>query len=75
MKIRSILDAGLAITYLSFSLLVLWLSLGWRVRKARKAFERQLIRQGMSKKDARRLSAQFLQLKNKLMSALKSSVF
>jgi DNA polymerase III delta prime subunit len=51
------------------------LTLNWNVRKARKAFEKQLISQGMSKKDARRLSAQYSLLKNDIMSALRVSAF
>jgi len=61
--------------HLLLSLFALWLTLGWKVREARKAFEKQLIRQGMSKKDARRLSAQYSKLKNEMMSTLKGSIF
>jgi hypothetical protein len=53
----------------------MWLTFGWRVRKTRKAFEKQLIRQGMSKKDAERLSAQYSKLKDEMMSTLKGSIF
>jgi hypothetical protein len=75
MKISSIISAGLSLTYLLFSLFVLWLTLGWRVRKTRKAFEKQLIRQGMAKSDAKRLSAQFSKLKDDMMNAVKGSMF
>ncbi|RLI20003.1 hypothetical protein DRO45_04455 [Candidatus Bathyarchaeota archaeon] len=74
MKIRSVLSALLSLIRLILSLLALWLTLGWKVRKARKAFEKQLIRQGMSKKDAKRLSANISKLKNELMNSLKRSV-
>jgi len=53
------------------SLFVMWLTLGWKVRKARKAFEKELIKQGMSKEDAKRLSIQYTILKDNLMSGLK----
>jgi DNA polymerase III delta prime subunit len=75
MKISSVVSAGLSSIRLILSLLALWLTLGWNVRKARKAFEKQLIRQGMSKKDAKRLSAKYSELKDDLMSTLKGSVF
>jgi len=74
MKIRSVLNALLSLIRLILSLLALWLTLGWKVRRARKAFEKQLIRQGMSKKDAKRLSANISKLKNELMNSLKRSV-
>jgi len=73
MKISSIISAGLSLINLLLSLFVLWLTLGWRVRKARKAFEKQLILQGMAKKDAKKLSAQYSKLKDDVMNALKRS--
>ena len=75
MKIRSIIIAGLSLIQLLTSLFVMWLTLGWKVRKARKAFEKQLIRQGMAKRDAKRLSAQYSKLKDDMMNTLKSSIF
>lgn len=74
MRIRNVISIMLSISYMLFNLLILWATLGWNVRKARKAFEKQLIRQGMAKKDARRLSAQYSKLKNDLMNTLKRSV-
>lgn len=56
------------------SLFALWLTLGWKARKARKAFEKQLIRQGMAKKNAKRLSGQYSKLKNEIMNVLKRSL-
>jgi hypothetical protein len=73
MKISSIISAGLSLINLLLNLFVLWLTLGWRVRKARKAFEKQLILQGMAKKDAKKLSAQYSKLKDDVMNALKRS--
>jgi len=75
MKIRSIIFASFSLIRLLLSLFTLWLTLGWRVRKARKAFEEQLIHQGMAKEDAKKLSAQFSRLKDDMMSALKGSIF
>jgi hypothetical protein len=48
----------------------MYLTLGSRVRKARRAFEKQLISQGMSKEDARRLSECFNELKNSVTGLL-----
>ncbi|MGB9676552.1 MAG: hypothetical protein ACPL0C_05130 [Candidatus Bathyarchaeales archaeon] len=74
MKIRSIISIMLSASYIIFSILILWATLGWNVRRARKAFEKQLIRQGMAKKDARRISAQYSKLKNDVMNTLKRSM-
>ena len=56
------------------SLFAAWLTLGWKVRKTRKAFEKELIKQGMSKGDARRISAQYTLLKNNIVRGLKSYI-
>ena len=74
MKIRSIISIILSILYILFNILILWATLGWNVRKARKAFEKQLIRNGMAKKDAQRISAQYSKLKNDVMNTLKRSM-
>lgn len=74
MKISSIISSGLSLINLSLNLFFLWLTLGWRVRKARRAFEKQLIRQGMTKKDARKLGTQYSRLKDDMVNALKRSV-
>jgi hypothetical protein len=56
------------------SLLGLWLTLGWRVRRTRKAFEKELIKQGMTKENAERLSAQFSKLKDQITSSLRKGI-
>jgi len=59
---------------LSLNLFYMYLTLGSRVRKARKAFEEQLVLAGMSKDDARRLSTCFEDLKNNMTSMLKQRI-
>jgi len=51
-----------------------YLTLGYQVRKARNAFESQLLLQGMSKHDAERLSACYQELKENILAALKKSL-
>jgi len=58
----------------SLSLLCTYLTLGRRVRKARRAFERQLMIAGMSKEDAERLSACFEELKNNVTGTLRQGM-
>jgi len=69
--VLSILSVSPYIVRLILYLLTAWLTLGWKVRKTRKAFEKELVKQGMSKEDAKRLSAQYKILKNNLSSGLK----
>jgi hypothetical protein len=64
---------GLSLATVLCSIFALWITLGWKVRKTRKAFEKQLVRQGMTKKDARRLSAHYKKMKDEIMSTLKGS--
>jgi hypothetical protein len=59
---------------MSLSLLWMYLTLGRRVSKTRKAFEKQLIQQGMSKEDAKRLSACFEDLKDNITGMLKQGI-
>jgi hypothetical protein len=59
---------------MSLHLFWTYLTLGQRVRKTRRAFERQLIMQGMSKDDAKRLSACFEELKNNITNMLKQGM-
>jgi hypothetical protein len=59
---------------MALSLLWMYLTLGRRVRKTRKAFEKQLIQQGVSKEDAKRLSACFEDLKNSFTDMLKQGI-
>jgi hypothetical protein len=44
------------------------------VNRTRKAFEKQLVKQGMSREDAERLSACFEELKNNIKDILKQGV-
>lgn len=72
--ILSIFGSGIALVKLLASLLLVWLTLGWKVRKARKAFEKELIKQGMAKHDAKRISAQYAALKDNVENAFKRSL-
>jgi hypothetical protein len=59
---------------LSLNLLWVYLTLGRRVNKTRRAFEKQLMQQGMSKEDAQRLSACFEDLKNNMTEMIKQGL-
>jgi len=59
---------------MSLGLFWTYITLGRRVRKTRRAFEKQLMMGGMSKDDAKRLSACFENLKNSITSVLKQGV-
>jgi hypothetical protein len=59
---------------MSLSLVWVYLTLGSRVHKTRKAFEKQLTAQGMSKEDAERLSACYEDLKNNITGMIKQNI-
>jgi hypothetical protein len=69
-KIQDLLSIASSIIRIAGSLLILWATFGWKVRKTRKAFEKELIKQGMSKENARELSAHYKVLKDQLISTL-----
>lgn len=56
------------------NLLWVYVTLGRRVRKTRRAFEKQLMQQGMSKQDAQRLSACYEDLKNNITGIVKQGI-
>lgn len=59
---------------MSFDFLYMYLTLEGRVRKTRRAFEKQLMLAGMSKNDAERLSSCFEELKAGITDSLKSGI-
>jgi CHASE1-domain containing sensor protein len=73
-KARAIVSAAFSVVSLLSSLLLLWLSLHWNVRKARRAFEKELIKEGMAREEARRLSGFYKVLKDQIVSTATSSL-
>jgi len=67
--------SGPRIVRLMLSLGWMYVTLGWRVRRARRAFEKELVRMGMSKEDAKCLSAAFEELKNNVLGVMKGGAF
>jgi hypothetical protein len=55
------------------SLAVIYLTLGWKVRRARKALEKELIKMGMPKDAAKRIGAKYAALKDDTINAMKRS--
>jgi hypothetical protein len=74
MKISTILSAGLHLSTLILNLIVIWLTLGWKVRKARKAFEKELVKGGMPEEAAKKLGKKYSSVKDQVMKQLWSSV-
>lgn len=72
--VKALFTAGPHLAIMGTSLFWMYLTLGWRVRKARRAFEQQLVSQGMSKEDAKRLSACYNELKNSITNMLRRGV-
>ena len=52
----------------------IWLTLGWKVRKARNAFEKELVKSGMPKEAAEKLAKKYSSVKDKIMKQLWGSV-
>jgi hypothetical protein len=71
----ALFKSGPNLMRLTLSLGWMYMTLGLHVRNARRAFEKELTRTGMSKEDAKRLSATFEELKNTIMDTLKGRVF
>ena len=71
---KSVIKSTPNISIVVLNVLWLYLTLGIRVRRTRRAFEKQLIGQGMSKADAKRLSACFQDLKDNIEIAVKQGI-
>jgi hypothetical protein len=72
--VTSVIKSSPYLARMSLSLFWMYLTLGRRVNKTRKAFEEQLTRQGMSKQDAKRLSACFEELKDSITGMFKQRI-
>ncbi len=64
--VKTIMKSSPYVARMSLSLFWTYLTLSSRVHKTRKAFEKQLVLQGMSKEDAKHLSACYEELKNSI---------
>ena len=74
MRVRSAISIAFSIAHLLGTLIALFVALWWGVRRARGAFEKELVRQGMRKEDARRVSAHYSRLKNDIMGTVRNSI-
>ena len=71
--IFSVVISAVSTVRLLGSLAVIYVTLGWKVRNARKALEKELVKMGMSKEDAKRIGAQYAALKDDTINAMKRS--
>jgi hypothetical protein len=55
------------------SMAAIYLTLGWKVRRARKALEKELIKMGMPKEAAKRIGAKYAALKDDTINVMKRS--
>ena len=70
--VNVIIGAASTVRLLS-SMAVIFLTLGWKVRKAREALEKELIKMGMPKEAAKRIGAKYAALKDDTINAMKRS--
>ena len=70
MRLLTILGILPRMAYLGTQLLWFWMTLDWKVRKTRRAFERELVKHGISKEDARQLSKHIKTAKDDIVNSL-----
>lgn len=63
-KALAILSIVHSVLKILVNLIAAWLTLGWNANRARKSFEAQLIKKGMSKQDAQNLGQFYSDLKD-----------
>jgi hypothetical protein len=71
LKIQTAIGVIPRIAQLLSQLFLIWATLNYRVRKTRRAFERELVNQGIKAEDAKRLSKQIKILKDQMMSSIR----
>ena len=74
MKISTIIEAGLHLSKLVLNLILVWLTLGWKVRRAKKAFEKELVKSGMPRNAAKKLAEKYSSVKDEVMKQLWGSI-
>jgi len=74
MKISTVIKAGLHLSKLALNLIFIWLILGWKVRRTKKAFEKELVKNGMPRKAAKKLAEKYSSLKDEVMKQLWGSI-
>jgi hypothetical protein len=70
MKISTIIKAGLHLSQLVLNLVFIWLTSGLKVRKAKKAFEKELVKAGMPGEAAKKLGKKYSSVKDEVMKQL-----
>jgi hypothetical protein len=70
LRLRSTIVLIPQIGRLLFELGWIMMTLNWRVGRAKRSFERELIRQGFSSEDAKRLSRHITRMKDELVDSI-----
>jgi len=74
MKTSTIIKGALYLSKVVMDMFFIWLTLGWKVRKARNAFEKELVKSGMQKEAAKKLAKKYSSVKDEVMKQLWGSV-
>jgi len=74
MKTSTIIKGALYLSKVVMDMFFIWLTLGWKVRKARNAFERELVKSGMPKEAAKKIAKKYSSVKDEVMKQLWGSV-
>ncbi len=69
------LRISLRLIHLVTNLFFVWITLDWKVRRTRKAFEKVLIQQGIPKTQAKVLSKPIKTAKDQIMNSIWQSAF
>lgn len=73
--IVSVISGAISVVRLLFNLGVIYLTLGWNVWRAKRAFEKELVKAGMPREDAKRMGDKYAALKDETLDALKTRAF
>jgi hypothetical protein len=73
--IVSVISGAVSVVRLLSNLFVIYVTLGWTVWRAKRAFEKELVKAGMPREDAQRMGARYAAVKDETLNALKTRAF
>jgi len=73
-RVLAILRVTYYILKIIGSLLLTWIIVSWNIRNARRSFEAEMTKVGVSKEDAQKLSECFMVLKKQIKNLMESSI-
>lgn len=74
MKLSTLVKTALYMSRFAVDLFFIWLTLGWKIRKARKAFEKELLKNGVPRDSAKAMAKKYSSVKDNFVKSLRGYI-